>query len=343
MAGLEKKINNFGRIGVLMGGPSSEREISLKSGTAVYESLRNQNLDAVAVDIQTDNWQQNRSLIRQMRIEVAFIALHGLFGEDGQIQALLEELNIPYTGSGPAASRLAMDKIASHKIFHKCGLPVPNYIVFSLKKDFADLRKRVAASLIPPLVVKPAAQGSSIGLSIVKSEEELGEAVRLAFGFDERIIVEEYIPGREITVGILGDSALPIVEIIPKNKFYDYEAKYTPGRSEYVVPACLSAQVTARAQSIARAAHQSLGCSGFSRVDMRLSLQNLPIVLEVNSIPGLTVTSLLPKAAAVRGMDFDQLCLNILRLGCEKKLKRTQEPRAISRNLDEKKKVKISS
>jgi D-alanine--D-alanine ligase len=314
---METDLNKFGRIGVLMGGPSSEREVSLKSGGAVYESLKNQNLNAVAIDIKTDDQQQNRKLIREMRIGVAFIALHGHFGEDGQIQALLEELEIPYTGSGPAASRLAMDKIASRKIFQKKGLPVPNHIIFSIK-DCQDLRRRVASVLTQPFVVKPAAQGSSIRLSIVRTEEELEQAAKLAFKFGESIIVEEYIPGREITVGILGDSALPIVEIIPQNKFYDYEAKYTPGKSEYVVPACLSAQVTAESQRVALSAHRALGCFGFSRVDMRLSLGNIPFILEVNSIPGLTETSLLPKAAADSGINFDQLCFDILRLACER-------------------------
>ncbi len=316
---MEKKINNFGRIGVLMGGPSSEREVSLKSGTAVYGSLKNQDLDAVAIDIKTADRQQNCELIRQMSIDIAFIALHGHFGEDGQIQDLLEELEIPYTGSGPAASRLAMDKIASRKIFQKQGLPVPNYIIFTIK-DCQDLPGQVTSVLNQPFVVKPAAQGSSIGLSIVRTEEELQEAAEIAFKFDERIIVEEYIPGREITVGILGDSALPIVEIIPQNKFYDYEAKYTPGKSEYVVPACLSAQVTAVSQRVALRAHQALGCFGFSRVDMRLSLADTPFILEVNSIPGLTETSLLPKAAKARGINFDRLCFNILRLACQRSL-----------------------
>ncbi|MFH1338328.1 MAG: D-alanine--D-alanine ligase [Candidatus Omnitrophota bacterium] len=316
---MKERLNNFGRIGVLMGGPSSEREISLKSGRAVCDSLKKQNLDTVAIDIETDDRQQNCKLIRTTQIDVAFIALHGCFGEDGQIQALLEELEMPYTGSGPAASRLAMDKIASRKIFQKQGLPVPNYVIFSIK-DCGDLRGKVTPVLTQPFVVKPAAQGSSIGLSIAGAQEELEQAAKLAFKFDERIIVEEYIPGREITVGVLGDSALPVVEIIPQNKFYDYEAKYTPGKSEYVVPASLPAQITAEAQRVALSAHRALGCFGFSRVDMRLSPGNIPFILEVNSIPGLTEASLLPKAAAASGISFDRLCLHILRLACERSL-----------------------
>jgi len=318
---MEIDLSSFGRIGVLMGGPSSEREISLSSGRAVYESLKAQSLEVVAIDIRTDDWQENRLLIQQANIEIAFIALHGHFGEDGQIQTMLEQLNIPYTGSDPLASRLAMDKIASRRIFQKQGLPVPNYVVFSTH-DNPRFIFRLIKNLSFPLVVKPAHQGSSIGLSIIDQAKQLDKAIEYAVGFDKQIIIEEYIQGREITVGILGDSALPIVEIIPQNKFYDYEAKYKPGRSSYVVPANLSAEATVASQDIARTAHRSLGCRGFSRVDMRLSPDNIPFVLEVNSIPGLTLTSLLPKAAKATGIDFNQLCIRILCLVYERSAKK---------------------
>ncbi|MFC1592460.1 D-alanine--D-alanine ligase [Candidatus Omnitrophota bacterium] len=314
---MEIKPDNFGRIGVLIGGPSSEREISLISGRAVYESLRSLNLDVISIDVQTGDWQQNQSLIRDAGIDVAFIALHGCFGEDGQVQSLLEELNIPYTGSGPDASRLAMDKVASRKIFQREGLPVPNYIVLSGSEDI-DLDKRIARDLTGPFVVKPAAQGSSIGLSIVDTRKDLKQAARLAFTYGEQIIVEEYIKGREITVGILGNSALPVVEIIAKNKFYDYTAKYSAGMSEYVVPADLPSDVACRAGGSGLAAHRLLGCFAFSRVDMRLGLDNTPFILEVNSIPGLTSSSLLPKAAQAKGIDFTQMCIDILRLAFQR-------------------------
>jgi len=304
-------LNEFGKIGVLMGGSSSERAISLKSGIAVYESLRKENLDAVAIDIQTDDTVFCRQLLKQSGIDVAFVALHGRFGEDGGIQALLEEQGIPYTGSGPQASLLAMDKVASHKIFAKAGIPIPSCVVVSLSQDKSlDLSH---IGLEAPFVVKPARQGSSIGLSIV-GKEELKEAIEYASGFDKQVIVEEYIPGREITVGILGHEALSIVEIISQNKFYDYQAKYEPGKSSYVVPADLSDEISRQAQCIAQEAHKSLGCFGFSRVDMRLSPDNRLFVLEVNSIPGLTETSLLPKAAKVSGLSFVQLCIRILNL-----------------------------
>ena len=322
---MEIDLNSLGKIGILMGGPSSEREVSLVSGEAVYESLKGQDLDVVAIDVKTDDWQQNYQLIKEADIDIAFIALHGHFGEDGQIQAMLEEMNIPYTGSDPVASRLAMDKIASRRIFQEKGLPVPNYVVL-LTKEVPELMPRITQDLLPPFVVKPAAQGSSIGLSIVQTEKQLNEAIKYAAGFNERIIIEEYISGREITVGILGDLVLPVVEIISQNEFYDYEAKYKPGKSNYVVPADLSVQVTTQAQGIAQTAHRLLGCSGFSRVDMRLNPDNISFVLEVNSIPGLTRTSLLPKAAKAAGVDFAQLCIYILRLAYERALKKSSGP-----------------
>ena len=308
---------NFGRIGVLMGGPSSEREVSLKSGEAVYQSLRAQGQEVVAIDIKTDDWWENHKIIQEVDIDIAFIALHGNFGEDGQIQTILEQMNISYTGSGPIASRLAMDKILSRRIFQDKDISVPRYVVLNEKVDREHLCI-ISQGLQLPLVVKPATQGSSIGLSIIETEEQLKQAAEHAFIFGDRIIIEEYIPGREITVGILGNSALPVIEIVPQNKFYDYEAKYKPGKSNYVVPADLPVQVSVKAQSIAQAAHTHLGCSGFSRVDMRLSTDNIPYVLEVNSIPGLTSTSLLPKAAKVAGIDFAQLCMRILRLAYER-------------------------
>lgn len=302
----------FGRIGVLMGGPSSEREVSLKSGKAVYEILKQLGLQAVAIDIQTDNLKENISLLKSYKINCAFIALHGRFGEDGQIQALLDSLKISYTGSGAQASRLAMDKIASHKIFGAHGLSVPRYKVLE-KTD-----RIVCDNLIFPLVVKPATHGSSIGLSIVDKNEELDKAMDLAFGFDEKVIIEEYIRGREVTVGILEEKALPVIEIVPKKRFFDFEAKYQPGLTEYIVPANLEEGIAKKIQESALLAHKLLGCFGFSRVDMILSQDKIPFVLEVNSIPGLTPMSLLPKAAKIAGIEFGQMCLKLIELAYEK-------------------------
>lgn len=309
MSGLE-------RIGVLMGGPSSERDISFKSGRAVYEALVSLGCDTVALDVKTGHKEENMDLIKSSRIDIAFIALHGRFGEDGQMQEILEALKIPYTGSGISASRLAMDKAASRNIFEGNGLNVPRYKVW--EKALFGSNCKIKDSLALPLVVKPASAGSSIGLSIVDKEEGLRDSVSLAFSFDEKIIVEEYIKGREITVGILKEEALPIIEIIPKKGFFDYEAKYHPGFTDYIVPARLESEVAKGIQGAALSAHRLLGCYGCSRVDMILNEENIPFVLEVNTIPGLTETSLLPKAAKKAGIEFPQLCLRLIQLAYDK-------------------------
>jgi len=307
----------FGRIGVLMGGPSTEREISLKSGKAVYESLKEMGLDVIAVDIKTDDLKQNSCLIKSKGIDCAFIALHGRFGEDGQIQTILDGLKIPYTGSGAKASMLAMDKIASRKIFQEHGLNVPRYMI--LESSSFNSNQVVYSELHLPWVVKPATHGSSIGLSIIDRSEDLDKALELAFGFDERVLIEEYIEGRELTVGILEDRALSVIEIRPKKRFFDFQAKYEYGMTQYFVPAQLDGDITHQVQETALLAHKLLGCFGFSRVDMMLNRRNIPFVLELNTIPGLTLTSLLPKAAKAEGIDFGQLCLRLLKLAYEKK------------------------
>lgn len=309
-------INRFGRIGVLMGGPSTEREISLKSGKAVYESLKQFGFDVVYIDIKTDSREENIRLIKSYRINCAFIALHGCFGEDGQMQEILDNLKIPYTGSGVMASRLAMDKIASRKIFEIHGLNVPKYKIVDLYSYSANLN--ICDNLKFPLVIKPVTHGSSIGLSIVDKKENLDKAVELAFRFDKRLLIEEYIKGREITVGILGNEALPVIEIIPKKRFFDYQAKYQPGMTDYVVPAKLERELTKKIKDAALSSHRLLDCFGCSRVDMILSQNNIPFVLEVNTIPGLTQTSLLPKAAKTVGIEFSQLCIKLLELAYER-------------------------
>ena len=304
----------FGRIGVLMGGPSTEREISLKSGKAVFEVLKDAGFDVKAIDVTTDDPGANVELIRSAEIDCAFIALHGRFGEDGQIQLVLETLRIPYTGSGVLASRLAMDKISSRRIFEKSGIRVPRYKAYDRSS-----RNKAANDFGLPVVVKPATHGSSIGLSIVVKEEDFAAAVDLAFSYDDRIIVEEHIRGRELTVGILGGRALPVIEIIPKRDFFDFEAKYRAGMTDYIVPARLRWATASRARKAALSAHESLGCFGCSRVDIILGEGDIPYVLEVNTIPGLTSTSLLPKAAGSVGVGFRKLCLQLIKLAHEKK------------------------
>ena len=304
----------IGRIGVLMGGPSSEREISLKSGKAVYAALQGLGLGAVAIDITTDKQDELINLIKSQGINCAFLALHGRFGEDGSIQNILEGLNIPYTGSGVEASSLAMDKVASRRIFEANGLAVPRYKVLDKTRRLNPFHNDLGL----PLVIKPNSQGSSIGLSIIDKEEDLSGAAALAFSFDDTIIIEEYIRGREMTVGILAERALPVIEIIPKKLFFDYEAKYQAGLTEYVVPAELEENIARGVMEAGIAAHKFLGCFGSSRVDMILGNDSRPYVLEVNTIPGLTYTSLLPKAAKCVGIEFGELCLKLIKLAYEK-------------------------
>jgi D-alanine-D-alanine ligase len=301
------------RVGVLMGGASAEREVSLRSGKAVEEALRSQGLAVEGIDVGADIAEK----LRASRVEAAFIALHGRGGEDGTVQGLLELMGIPYTGSGVLASALAMDKIFSKQIFQCCGLQTPPYQVWA-KGD--DLPRPVSfPDFGLPVVVKPAQEGSTIGVSVVWQEDELEPACAKALQFGRTLLIEKYIPGREITVGILGDEVLPPIEIVPSSGFYDYRAKYTSGMTEYLVPAPLSKEAILRVQESAMKAHRALGCEGFSRVDFRLEDGGTPFALEVNTVPGMTETSLLPKAAAAAGYDFRALTRRILELALQRK------------------------
>ncbi len=304
-----------GKIGVLLGGPSSEKEISFKSGRAVCAGLSSLGLDAVPVEIASDAAADAERLLRESAVECAFIALHGYFGEDGGIQEVLERAGLPYTGSGPAASRLCMDKSASREVFLKNGLNVPRGAALNRREGFDP---SALEGLEFPLVIKPACNGSSIGVAFADDRRQAEEAARAAFLLDEKVIVEEFVGGKEVTVGILAGKALPVIGIVPQKRFFDYEAKYNKGITEYEVPAVMDPREAAAAQEAAIKAHDSLGCSGCSRVDIILSRKG-PVILEINSIPGMTETSLLPKAAAVAGMDFPHLCLKLLELAYEKK------------------------
>ena len=296
---------DIGRIAVLAGGPSSEKDISIKSGRAVFNALKLEGCDVAWLEIGQKDVEKK---LRNPSFDVAFVALHGRFGEDGTVQKMLERMSIPYTGSGVNASQLALDKIASRRIFQKHNIPVPEYEIFN---------KRTTKSLpkFPfPVVVKPQKEGSSIGLSLAKNRREFTKACEKAYRYSDNIIVEKFIKGREITVGILGNRPLPVVEIIPKRIFYDFNAKYKDGRTEYKVPASLPRHIYRKAQDLGLAAHNALNCCDFSRVDMLLAEDNNIYVLEVNSIPGLTERSLLPKAASAVGLDFGKLCLKLLNL-----------------------------
>ena len=309
-------LKDFGKVGVLMGGISSEREISLKSGAAVLDALKSAGVNAIGIDIKSEDAAWFSKIFKTERLDCAFIALHGRFGEDGQIQKILEDINIPYTGSGVQSSKLAMDKIASLKVLAENGLTIPRWEFFS-RQDYrasGDLNLRLDF----PLVVKPANHGSSIGLSIVDSPDKLRKAFELAFEYDQRIVVQQYIKGRELTVGVLAEQALPVIEIIPKNAYFDFQAKYQSGLTEYIVPAQLDELLGKKVQQAGLLAHQTLGCFGCSRADMILSPDGVVYLLEVNTIPGMTATSLLPKAAKVIGINFSDLCLKLLSLAYEK-------------------------
>lgn len=299
------------RIGVLMGGTSPEREISLKSGKAVLEALQSSGQDALAIDIKKASKNYVTDLLLSYDIDLAFLALHGSFGEDGKIQAILDQMRIPYTGSAAFASSLSMDKLASRRLFEAAGLAVPRYFVFDKK------HRRSSTSFAFPLVVKPSGCGSSIGLSIIDEQKGLKAAIDLALKYDRCVLVEEYIEGREMTVGIFEDKPLEAIEIRSRRRFFDYKAKYEQGQTDYIVPAPLPLKTMQVLKDTALKAHTLLGCSFFSRVDIILNNKNIPHVLEVNTIPGFTATSLLPKAALYKGIPFQELVLAIARAALE--------------------------
>ncbi|HDN85855.1 MAG: D-alanine--D-alanine ligase [Candidatus Omnitrophota bacterium] len=298
-------------VGVLQGGVSEERDISLLSGEQVCLSLERQRINAKPIDIFTTDEKIIRKILEEAEIEIAFIALHGRFGEDGGIQSILEKMDLPYTGSKPLASYLAMNKIASKKIFKKMGVPTPEFLVIkrgdSLNKSFSF-----------PQVVKPYFSGSSLGISIVYNKYQLNHALGKAFSLGENVILESYIEGREFTVGILEEKPLGVVEIVPQSSYFDFTTKYSDNLAEFLAPAPLDKGVYSRIQRIALEAHKALGCEHFSRVDIRLSRDNTPFVLEVNSIPGLTSHSLLPLSARCYGIDFDGLIKKMVVLALER-------------------------
>jgi len=301
------KILTNKKIGVLLGGASAERDVSLRSGTAVYNALKGLGYNAVPIDAGADIC----SVLQKQAIEIAFLVLHGGWGEDGSIQGMLDVLGIPYTGSGVLASALAMDKEASKKAFLYHSVPVPPFVV--IDKSSAGRHGEPGLSFSLPWVVKPATEGSSIGVSIIKDKNDFTQALEKAFTFGSRALVEKYIEGREVQIGILNDKILGGVEVRPSLEFYSYEAKYTAGLTEYILPPALESGVYKKACNKALAAHIALGCKGSTRVDLRIDKEGSPFVLEVNTIPGMTETSLLPKIAQHAGFDFPGLIEEILR------------------------------
>ncbi|WP_027339299.1 D-alanine--D-alanine ligase [Halonatronum saccharophilum] len=302
------------KIGVIRGGRSAEREISLKTGKAVLNALNARGYKVFDLDPAYNL----HSSLRNKDIDLAFIALHGRYGEDGTIQGLLDIEGIPYTGSGVLSSALAIDKVMSKRLFEQQGLATPRFKTLTskdLERDLLALKEGLIKELELPIVVKPALEGSSIGLSIVHKDEDLITAIKEALKHDVEVLVEEFIEGREITIGILGNEdpqLLPIIEIKPNEGVYDFNAKYTKGMTEFVIPASLDKQVYKKSEDLALQAYKVLRCRGMGRVDLMISKQGEPYLLEVNTIPGMTETSLLPQAAKSAGIDFDQLVAKIL-------------------------------
>ena len=318
---------------VLMGGISPEREVSLRSGNAVAKALTEAGFNVSCIDVKDEKIEE----LDHMEIDVAFIALHGYFGEDGGVQELLESKGIPYTGSGINASKLAMDKLATKKCFVEAGLTTPDYITVTEFQEFTEIQLEIN-KLGLPVVLKPTRNGSSIGISIIKDIKNLQTGLEKAFEFGYELLIEKYIKGRELTLGILDDKALPIIEIKTAVEFYNYDAKYKDNRTEYLIvkttsgndkntvedflnnTGYLSPSLYNEAQELALNAHKVLGCRGFSRVDMLLDNIGKFYLLEVNTIPGFTEKSLLPKAAKAAGMSFSSLCKKIAELAFQNSL-----------------------
>jgi D-alanine-D-alanine ligase len=293
------------RIAVLMGGPGSERDVSLATARGVAKALRSRGAEVFEIDVHDENFELPQN------IDVAFLTIHGTFGEDGQIQQILENRGVPYTGDGVNESRTAFDKIESKKKFEAAGVTTPRWqIIGSNERPTLPL----------PFVVKAPRQGSTVGIYIIKSADQLENDLAEARKFDRRLLVEEFVPGRELTVGILGDQALPIIEIIPKSGFYDFTNKYpflnpqAGGGAEHVCPAKIEETLTRQIQELALRAYRSIGLRVYSRVDVLLPENAAPTVLEVNTIPGMTEASLLPEAAAAAGISYEDLCLRIIEL-----------------------------
>lgn len=292
------------KIAVLMGGLSAEREVSLRTGTAALNALQQLGYQVVGIDVGKDLPAQ----LREAGAEVAFVALHGRFGEDGRVQGLLEMLQIPYTGSGVLASSMAIDKVVTKQMLLYHELPTPGFDFMRPGDSSESLFSRCNYL---PLIVKPSREGSTIGISIARSREALRHGIDTAAALDGTVLVEEFIDGVELTVSVLNGRALPIIQIVPKGGFYDYHAKYTAGETEYLLPAPIDAGSYQRIQQAAVEACKALGCRGAARVDFMLREREF-YCIEINTIPGMTETSLLPKAAREAGIDFSQLVEEIL-------------------------------
>lgn len=304
------------KIAVLYGGTSGEREVSLSSGKGIINALKENGHEVIGIDFQPSEIDK----IIQLDVELVFIGLHGKFGEDGRIQGLLDMMEIPYVGSGVLASALAMDKEKAKQIFHTAQIPVAKSRAYKVtdQTDLNKLEKKIQTLFSLPFVIKPNREGSTLGLTIVEDYKQIQVAVNNALKSDDVILVEDFIQGMEMTVPVLGpigkEDALPIIEIIPKNEFYDYESKYSIGGSEHIIPARIDEKTTKLIQDYAIKAHQALGCKTYSRVDFILDKNNTPIILEVNTLPGMTPTSLFPDAAQSIGLSYNKMIETFIHL-----------------------------
>ena len=296
-------------ITVMLGGPSAEREVSLRSGAAVAQALRSLRHHVEEVDPRTADWSL------PPKTDVVFLALHGTYGEDGTVQRRLEELKVPYTGCDPESSRIAFAKHLTKMRCVEAGVPTARFALLDSPSSSWPM------GWDPPVVLKPVRQGSSVGLQFVDRVADWSDCLAEAFRFDTQVLMEEKIAGRETTVGILGSEALPIVEVRPKTGVYDYQSKYTAGATEYLCPAPFDPQATARIQAAALAAFQAVGGRDYARVDIMVRSDGEPVVLEINTLPGMTETSLLPKAAAAAGMSYAQLCQRMIELALQHRSK----------------------
>lgn len=315
------------RIAVLYGGISREREISLRSGKAVADSLVRKGHEVLLIDTRDGIVEPLKSFMP----DVVFIALHGKYGEDGTVQGLLELMNIPYTGSGVFASAACMNKLATKKLLVYSKIPTPDYLLLdghANEIDSDEWYKKIVNTLGLPVVVKAASQGSSIGTILVRTENVLLPALEEALKYDEQLVVERLIEGRECTVPILGNrevKALPVIEIASQNEFYDFQAKYNPGIGHHIIPATFDAATTEQIKETAVRAYKAMGCEGFARVDIMVDKSGKPWVLEVNTIPGMTEVSLFPDSAKAAGISFDDLIQIIVELALEKNIYRGED------------------
>lgn len=298
------------RVALLVGGASGEREVSLASGEGARHALEEAGFPVTVLD---PSYKEDLKTLIDSDFDVAFICLHGKYGEDGTLQGLLEMINLPYIGSGVWSSALAIDKVKSKVFYNLANIPTPPSVTLTSASPI-DLAN-IVAKLGDHCVVKPATEGSALGVFIVEGKEAIGEAIEKVFELDNSVLVERYVSGKELTVAVIGNDdpeALPIIEIVPVNEFYDYESKYVPGAAEHLCPAPLSEDITRKIQRMAIEAHRALGCSGVSRSDFILDEEGIGWILETNTIPGMTGTSLLPDAARVAGIPFPKLCTMLI-------------------------------